>query len=205
MHCAAADDLKRLIQSRLMAAALQTLVSWLQPLLGAPPAYAKRKGSALSSNWQLLLLADNPTDELVLSPRETVTVAGLDEAWQVEVQLVSAKSPRLGVSDGIIQMCLSYVVGLELNRQGWMMVDGRFLRIPSGCAPSKCIPAAKLELTISQQRELTLYLNVTHVQFNALKCKAGRDLNEYKFGEQIVSSAAAAQRADLDRLLLAIS
>lgn len=166
----------------------QTLLSWIEPLLIAPPAYAKRSSSTLTSHWQLLLLASNPTGELLLSGRERVALHALDDVWHVEAQLVSSQSPRVGVCDSVIQSCLSYCFGLHLHGQGWVGVGGRYVRLPALCAPSKCVPAVKCDLTLTQQRELTVYINVTHVQFNSIVIRAGRDVDDFRCAEQIVSA-----------------
>jgi hypothetical protein len=161
-------------------------LSWLQSLLPIPLKHTKHSTTALNSNWQLFLIADNPSGELTLNPRERLPVLGLDEAWTVEVSMVNNISPCIGVSDAIIQKCLSYIVGLELNRQGWAMVDGRYLRIPAGCSSSNSVPAVKLELTVTQQREVCIYFNVAHVKFNAIQFKSG-EMSDINFSERIVS------------------
>jgi hypothetical protein len=79
-------------------------------------------------------------------------------------------------------------VRLELNRQGWSLVGGRFVRIPPGCTPSPCVPAVQLTLTLTQQRQINVHIHVTHVRFNAIHVKASAAASDLNFAETLVSS-----------------
>ena len=79
-------------------------------------------------------------------------------------------------------------VRLELNRQGWSLVGGRFVRIPTGCTPSPCVPAVQLTLTLTQQRQINAHIHVTHVRFNAIHVKATAAASDLNFAETLVSS-----------------
>jgi hypothetical protein len=75
---------------------------------------------------------------------------------------------------------------LELNRQGWAQVAGRFVRIPAGCTPSPSVPAVALTLTLTQQQQLSIFIYVEHVKFNALHANPAAT-DDLRFSEMMVS------------------
>jgi hypothetical protein len=63
-------------------------------------------------------------------------------------------------------------VSLELNRQGWARAGDRFIRLPAGLKPGT-VHALQLTLTLTQQKELSICINVQTVKFNSIVSKSG--------------------------------